>query len=66
MDNKKLTAENIICAINSLDKKVLYNYIYPGNHGVIKIETVKLPEGPIHIKQWDPSRNYSCNKIHFI
>ena len=57
MDNKKLTAENIICAINSLDKKVLYNYIYPGNHGVIKIETVKLPEGPILIKQWDPSKN---------
>lgn len=53
---KKLTASNIVTFINQLDKNVTYNYINPRNKGVIKIEGVDLPEGPIRIKRWDPSK----------
>lgn len=53
---KKLTASNIVTFINQLDKNVTYNYINPRNKGIIKIEGVDLPEGPIRIRRWDPSK----------
>lgn len=56
---KKLTASNITSFINHLDKSALYNYVYSGNKGVIKIEGVDLPEGPIRIKRWDSSKGES-------
>ncbi len=34
----------------------------PKNKGVIKIVLVELPEGPIRIKRWDPSKGESLDK----
>jgi hypothetical protein len=53
---QKLTASNIVAFINQLDKRATYNYLNPKNKGVIQIEEVELPEGPIRIKRWDPSK----------
>lgn len=53
---KKLTASNIVAFINQLDKKGTYNYLNPRNKGVIQIVEAELPEGPIRIKRWDPSK----------
>ena len=52
----KLTASNIVYAIQQLDKDVQYNYINTSTHGIIKIEHIQLPEGPIWIKRWNPSK----------
>jgi hypothetical protein len=52
----KLTASNIVAFINQLDKKATYNYLNPRNKGLIQIEGVDMPEGPIRIKRWDPSK----------
>lgn len=52
----KLTASNIVYAIQQLNKDVQYNYINISTHGVIKIEHIQLPEGPIWIKRWNPSK----------
>lgn len=51
---RKVTAGNIASAINQLDKDIRYNYIHTSNKGLIKIEHVQLPEGPISIKRWNP------------
>lgn len=53
---QKLTASNIVSYINQLDKKVTYNYLNPRNKGLIEIVEVELPEGPIRIKRFDPSK----------
>jgi hypothetical protein len=52
---RKLSASNLVAFINQLDKNQVYNYVSPKNKGVIKIEGVDLPEGPIRIKRWNPS-----------
>ncbi|MEJ5049604.1 hypothetical protein WH221_07175 [Chryseobacterium culicis] len=52
---QKLSASNIVAFINQLDKRLTYNYINPKTKGVIKIEGVDMPEGPIRIKRWNPS-----------
>ena len=52
----KLSAANIITSINQLDKNIAYNYINPKNKGLIKIVRVDLPEGPIIIKRWGPTK----------
>lgn len=53
---RKLSASNLVAFINQLDKNQVYNYINPRTKGVIKIEGVDLPEGPIRIKRWNPSK----------
>ena len=53
---RKLTASNLIASINQLDKNVVYNYVNTLTKGVIKIEGVDLPEGPIRIKRWNPAK----------
>jgi type II restriction enzyme len=53
---QKLTASNIVAYINQLDKKINYNYLNPRNKGLIEIVEVEMPEGPIRIKRWDPSK----------
>lgn len=50
----KLTASNIVNAIDSLNKDRMYNYIYSGTKDVIKIHSIQKPEGPIRIKRWNP------------
>lgn len=52
---RKLSASNIVAFINQLDKNVAYNYISTRNKGLIRIEGVDMPEGPIRIKRWNPS-----------
>jgi hypothetical protein len=53
---RKLSASNLVAFINQLDKNQVYNYINPGTKGLIKIEGIDLPEGPIRIKRWTPSK----------
>ena len=53
----KVTADNLVHAINRLDKGISYNYINPRNSGRIKIVSVEMPDGPIRIKRWDPESN---------
>jgi hypothetical protein len=52
---RKLSASNLVAFINQLDKNQVYNYLNPKTKGIIKIEGVDLPEGPIRIKRWNPS-----------
>lgn len=51
-----ITASNITQEINSLDKNVLYDYPNPRTSTKIQIISVKLPEGPIKIKRYDPEK----------
>lgn len=53
---QKITATNLTMAIQQLPKKQVYNYINPRTNSVIRIVDTVLPEGPIHIKRWNPSR----------
>ena len=53
---RKISAANLVSSINQLDKNTAYNYINPKTTGLIKIEGVDLPEGPIRIKRWNPSK----------
>lgn len=63
------TAGDICRAINTLDKKLVYGYVNPKNHGEIKIIRVCMPEGPITIKrrkigeQWGEDENISSQMI---
>lgn len=52
----KLTAANIARSISQLDQNTTYNYINPKNRGCIKIVRVDLPEGPVVIKRWNPTK----------
>ncbi|MBQ7124628.1 MAG: hypothetical protein IJO01_08495 [Oscillospiraceae bacterium] len=52
----KLTGYNLVSFINQLDKNQCYNYINPSTKGLIKITRVNLPDGPIYIKRWNPSK----------
>ena len=45
------TASNLCNAIDSLDRRIQYEYLNPRNHGQIKIVSVKKPEGPITIRR---------------
>ncbi|WP_442902134.1 restriction endonuclease [Flexistipes sp.] len=49
-------------AVNQLDKNRFYNYINPQNKGLIKIVHINLPEGPIIIKRYDPSKGGSLDQ----
>ncbi len=51
---RKLSASNLVSFINQLDKRQVYNYVSPKTTGVIRIEGIDLPEGPIRIKRWNP------------
>jgi len=65
----KLTAENLVAFVNQLDKNATYTYLNPSTKGLIKIVDVELPEGPIKIKRWDPSKGQTpktTNKIESI
>jgi type II restriction enzyme len=54
---EKLTASNLVKLINQLNKKQGFDYISPKNRGLIKINSIDLPEGPIRILRWNPSKN---------
>jgi type II restriction enzyme len=52
----KITASNLAKAINNLPRNVDYTYINPKTSGKIFIEDVRSPEGPIHIRRWNPNK----------
>lgn len=53
---RKLTASNLVSFINQLDKNTAFNYVNPKTKSIIKIDGIDLPEGPIRIKRWNPSK----------
>lgn len=53
---QKLTASNLASFIKQLDSNAVYQYINSKNKGLIQIVNVELPEGPIWIRRWDPSK----------
>lgn len=59
---RKVTGYNIVSYINQLPKNCDYNYINPKNTGLIRIIRVNLPEGPIIIKRWNPSKGETAEK----
>lgn len=52
----KITAYNLVRAISQLSRNVNYNYINPRTAGLIHIENVLLPAGPIQIRRWNPTK----------
>lgn len=50
------TAYNLVRDIEALPKDRYYNYIAKSNSGLIHIEEVNLPAGPIYIKRWNPKK----------
>lgn len=50
------TAYNLVRAISQLPRNVHYNYVNPKTRGLIHIENVILPSGPILIKRWNPAK----------
>lgn len=55
----KLTASNLVKAIKNLPLENSYNYVGVKNPGKIKIVEVKLPEGPVKIKRYNPAKGQS-------
>lgn len=64
----KITAYNLVRAISQLPRNVNYNYINPKTRGLIHIENVLLPAGPIQIRRWNPSKGetYTGAKVESI
>ena len=58
----RITAYNLVRAIGQLPRNVNYNYINPKTKGLIHIENVLLPAGPIQIRRWNPSKGESCTQ----
>jgi hypothetical protein len=52
----RVTASNLLRAINSLPRDREYNYVHKGNKGRIVIHNVTEPEGPVEIRRYDPSK----------
>ena len=48
----RLTANNLVKALDRLPRDVEYEYIDKKNGGRIKIHTVQLPEGPVRIERY--------------
>lgn len=55
----KITAYNLVKAISALHRNVSYNYISPKTPGLIHIEDVISPAGPIKIRRWNPKKGES-------
>ncbi|MBN8570573.1 MAG: restriction endonuclease [Ignavibacteria bacterium] len=46
----------MVIFINQLNKRRTYPYLNPTNKGLIRIENVTTPEGPIYFKRFNPSK----------
>lgn len=53
---QRYTAYNLVRAIAQLPRNINYNYVNPSTKGLIRIENVELPEGPIQIRRWNPTK----------
>lgn len=52
----KLTAANLVSAIQKLPPNRTYDYPNPKNGGKIEVVAIGGPEGPVIIKRYDPSK----------
>lgn len=55
----KLTATDIVRAINNLPRNNVYHYPNTSTKTVIEIADIVLPEGPIHIRRYNPDKGDS-------
>ena len=55
----KYTAYNLVRAVSQLPRNTNYNYVNPRTSGLIHIENVELPAGPIQIRRWNPAKGES-------
>ena len=53
---QRITGYNLVMFISQLPRDRVYNYVNEKNKKVIKIIDVKVPEGPILIKRWEPAK----------
>lgn len=60
---QRITGYNLVAAINQLPKNRDYNYINPITKGLIRVVDVALPEGPITIRRWTPSKGQSFDNV---
>lgn len=56
MTTMRLTATDLVWEIKQLPKDRAYHYVYARTKTQIAIDDVVLPEGPISIKRWNPSK----------
>lgn len=56
----RYTAYNLVRAISQLSRNEHYNYVNPKTRGLISIEDVILPSGPILIRRWNPDKGQSA------
>lgn len=52
----RYTAYNLARAISQLPRTRNYNYISDKTPGLIRVESVGLPAGPIHFRRWNPNK----------
>lgn len=60
---QKVTAYNLVAAINQLPKNRDYNYINAQTKGLIRITEVQLPAGPIKVKRWNPNKGQTASDV---
>lgn len=58
----RVTAQNLVRAINNLPRDRVYNYVHKANRGHIVIHRVQEPEGPIEIKRYNPEKGGTLAK----
>jgi type II restriction enzyme len=59
---QRYTAYNLVRAIHQLPRDVSYNYVNPRTKGLIRIDNVELPAGPIQIRRWNPTKGETYEK----
>lgn len=59
---QRITAYNLVRAIASLPRNRNYNYVNPSTKGLIRIDNVELPAGPIQIRRWNPTKEGTYEK----
>jgi type II restriction enzyme len=57
----RVTAQNLVRAINQLPRDQEYQYVNPSNRGRIVIHNVHEPEGPIEIKRYNPNEGETAD-----
>lgn len=53
---QRYTAYNLVRAIHQLPRNVNYHYVNPQTKGLIRIDNVELPAGPIQIRRWNSTK----------
>lgn len=60
----RYTAYNMARAISQLPRHQQYNYVNPKTKGLISIEDVILPSGPIYFRRWKPGKGETRKKAN--